>query len=115
MRQGYITCKLSYRDLIEMMAERGVAIAHTTIMRWVMRYVPEFERRWHRFSRPIGSSWRVDETYISIKAKWRCLHRAVDKQGRNVDFLLREDGGIEAAKAFFGKRLLHILIYHHAK
>jgi transposase-like protein len=71
----YITYKLSYRDLVEMMAERGVVMAHTTIMRWVMRYVPEFEKRWHRFSRPIGSSWRVDETYIAIKGIWRYLAR----------------------------------------
>jgi transposase-like protein len=71
----YITYKLSHRDLVEMMAERGVVMSHTTIMRWVMRYVPEFEKRWHRFSRPIGSSWRVDETYIAIKGIWRYLAR----------------------------------------
>jgi transposase-like protein len=65
----YITYRLSYRDLVEMMAERGVTVSHTTIMRWVLRYVPEFEKRWNRFSRPIGTSWRVDETYISIRAK----------------------------------------------
>jgi len=64
----YITYRLSYRDLVAMMAERGVIISHTTIMRWVIRYVPEFEKRWNRFARSIGSSWRVDETYISIKA-----------------------------------------------
>ena len=58
----YITYRLSYRDLVAMMAERGVIISHTTIMRWVIRYVPEFERRWNRFTRAIGSSWRVDET-----------------------------------------------------
>ena len=59
----YITYRLSYRDLVAMMAERGVIISHTTIMRWVIRYVPEFEKRWNRFARSIGSSWRVDETY----------------------------------------------------
>jgi transposase-like protein len=58
----YISYRLSYRDLVAMMAERGVIISHTTIMRWVIRYVPEFERRWNRFTRAIGSSWRVDET-----------------------------------------------------
>ena len=63
----YITYRLSYRDLVAMMAERGVIVSHTTIMRWVIRYVPEFEKRWNRFARSIGSSWRVDETYISIK------------------------------------------------
>ena len=66
----YITYRLSYRDLVTMMAERGVIVSHTTIMRWVIRFVPEFEKRWNRFARSIGSSWRVDETYISIKGKW---------------------------------------------
>jgi transposase-like protein len=65
----YITYRLSYRDLVAMMAERGVIVSHTTIMRWVIRYVPEFEKRWSRFARAIGSSWRVDETYISIKGQ----------------------------------------------
>jgi transposase-like protein len=70
----YITYRLSYRDLLEMMAERGIEVAHTTILRWVMRsYDPEFEKRWSRFSRAVGTSWRVDETYISIRAKWHYL------------------------------------------
>src|SRR6266849_9189958 len=85
-----------------MMAERGVIVSHTTIMRWVIRYVPEFVKRWSRFARSIGSSWRVDETYISIKGK---LYRAVDKQGRSVDFMLRPDRGIAAAQAFFRRAL----------
>src|SRR5437773_3004239 len=93
----YITYCLSYRDLVAMMAERGVIISHTTIMRWVIRYVPEFEKRWNRFARQIGSSWRVDENYISIKGKWHYLYRAVDKQGRSIDFMLRPDRGIAAA------------------
>ncbi len=58
----YITYRLSYRDLIGMMAERGVMVAHSTILRGVTRYVPEYERRWNRFSRPVGTSWRTDET-----------------------------------------------------
>jgi len=86
----YITYRLSYRDLVAMMAERGVIISHTTIMRWVIRYVPEFEKRWNRFARSIGSSWRVDETYISIKGKWHYLYRAVDKQGRSIDLAVRQ-------------------------
>src|SRR5580693_7720816 len=69
----YISYRLSYRDLVAMMAERGVTISHTTIMRWVIRYVPEFEKRWNRFARSLGSSWRVDETYISIKGKGHYL------------------------------------------
>ena len=99
----YITYRLSYRDLVAMMAERGVIISHTTIMRWVIRYVPEFEQRWNRFARPIGSSWRVDETYISIKGKWHYLYRAVDKQGRSIDFMLRPERGIAARRSFGGR------------
>jgi hypothetical protein len=58
----YITYRLSYRDVVEIMAERGVQVAHTTILRWVLRYVPEYEKRWSRFLKPVGTSWRVDET-----------------------------------------------------
>jgi hypothetical protein len=95
----YTTYRLSYRDLVEMMAERGVQVCHSTILRWVTRYVPEFEKRWARFARAVGTSWRVDETYISIKPKWHYLYRAVDKHGKTVDFLLRRDRGIAAAQA----------------
>ena len=63
----YISYRLSYRDLVELMADRGIAVSHTTIMRWVIRYVPEFEKRWNRFARPVGRSWRVDETYLSSR------------------------------------------------
>src|ERR1700736_4907367 len=101
----YITCRLSYRDLVAMMAERGVIISHATIMRWVIWYVPQFEKRWNRFARSIGSSWRVDETYISIKGKWHYLYRAVDKHGRSVDFMLRPDRGIAPARVFFRRAL----------
>jgi transposase-like protein len=101
----YISYRLSYRDLVELMADRGVAVSHTTIMRWVIRYVPEFEKRWSRFARPVGRSWRVDETYIPVRGHWHYLYRAVDKQGKTVDFLLRADRGIAAARAFFRKAL----------
>src|SRR5829696_3642321 len=77
----YITYKLSYRDLVEMMAERGVDVSHTTILRWVQRYVPEFEKRWDRYARPVGTSRRVDETYIRVRGRWAYLHRAVGSQG----------------------------------
>lgn len=105
----YITYRLSYRDLAAMMAERGIVVSHTTILRWVNRYVPEFEKRWNRYARPVNTSWRVDETYIKIQGKWNFLYRAVDKHGKTVDFLLRPDRGIAAAQAFFRKALSHSL------
>jgi transposase-like protein len=88
-----------------MMAERGIDLAHTTILRWVQHYVPEFEKLWQRYLRPVGSSWRVDETYIRVKGRWTYLYRAVDKQGNTVDFLLSEQRDIAAAKRFFKKAI----------
>jgi transposase-like protein len=97
----YITYKLSYRDLVAIMAERNVDVAHTTIMRWVQRYVPEFEKRWQCYAWPVGTSWRVDETYLKVKGKWVYLYRAVDKVGQTIDFLLSERRDSAAAKRFF--------------
>ena len=102
----YITYRLSYRDLAAMMAERGVVVSHTTIMRWVLRYVPEYEERWNRYARPVNSSWRMDETAIRVRGKSTYLYRAVDKYGKSVDSMLREDRGIEAAQAFFRKAVV---------
>jgi transposase-like protein len=99
----YLAFKLSSRDLVQMMAERGIGLAHTTILRWVQRYVPEFEKRWNRYALPVGNSWRVDETYIKVRGQWVYLYRAVDKEGRTVDFLLSRRRDIAAAKRFFSR------------
>ena len=101
----YVSYRLTYRDLVEMMAERGVSVVHTTILRWTLRFVPEFEKRWVRFRRPVGGSWRVDEAYVCIRGQWHYLYRAVDQHGQTIDFLLRRDCGIAAAQAFFRKAL----------
>jgi transposase-like protein len=101
----YLRFKLSLRDLVEMMAERGLALAHTTMMRWVQRFVPEFEKRWDRFARKAGRSWRVDETYVKIRGRWTYVYRAVDREGQTVDFRLSPNRDVKAAKAFFRKAL----------
>ena len=84
-----------------MMAEREVYLTPTTILRWVQRYVPEFERRWARFAKPTKSSWRMDETAVSVRGECKYLYRPVDRNGKSIHSVLREDRTIEAAKAFF--------------
>ena len=103
----YFRFKLSYRDLVEILGERGLPISHTTILRWVVRYAEICERRWSRFERPVGGSWRVDETFIKVRGQWMYLYRAVDGQGNTVEFFLSRARGIAAAKAFFRKALKH--------
>lgn len=97
----YITYRLSYRDLVAMMAEQGIVVSHTTIMRWVLRYVPEYEQRWSRFARSPGSSWRMDETAVAVRGGRHYLYRAVDRHGKSVASLLCGDRSMEAAQAFF--------------
>ena len=101
----YLTYRLSYRDLVEMVAERGVTVSHSTILRWVQRYVPEFEKRWGRYARRVHSSWRMDETAVSVRGGAHYLYRAVDKYGKTVDSLLCVDRSESAARAFFSKAL----------
>jgi transposase-like protein len=67
----YLRYKLSFRDLVEIMSERGLSLAHTTIMRCVTRFTPEFVKRWNRFAKVAGQSWRVDETHVKIPGKWK--------------------------------------------
>ena len=101
----YQSYKLSYRDLVAMMGERGIVLAHTTILRWVQQYSPEFQKRWNRFARTVGGSWRMDETYVRVKGEWMYLYRAVDKAGKTVDFHLSRKRDVNAAKAFLRKAM----------
>ncbi|HEY4213384.1 MAG TPA: IS6 family transposase [Steroidobacteraceae bacterium] len=97
----YLTYRLSYRDVVDLMAERGLTVSHTTIMRWVLRYVPEYEKRWARFTKPIHSSWRMDETAVRVQGQWKYLYRAVDRDGKSVHSLLCVDRAIGSAQEFF--------------
>jgi len=101
----YLCYSLSYRDLEEMMAERGLSVDHTTIYRWVQQYAPELEKRCRPHLKATNDSWRVDETYIKIKGTWTYLYRAVNSDGNTLEFLLSPTRDAEAAKCFFVKAL----------
>ncbi|MGH1145977.1 IS6 family transposase [Bacillus pseudomycoides] len=101
----YLRYNLSFRDLVEMMEERGLSIAHTTIMRWVHQYGPELDERVRRHLKTTNDSWRVDETYVKVKGQWMYLYRAVDSEGNTIDFYLSESRDKQAAKRFFKKAL----------
>lgn len=101
----YLRYNLSFRDLVEMMGERGLSIAHTTIMRWVHQYGPELDERIRRYLKTTNDSWRVDETYVKVKGQWMYLYRAVDSEGNTIDFYLSKTRNTEAAKHFFKKAL----------
>src|SRR5262245_31273762 len=101
----YVAYPISYRQLEEMMKERGVSVDHSTLNRWVIKYAPEIEKQFRLRKRPVGRSWRMDETYVKIKGKWAYLYRAVDKEGHTIDFLLTPDRDRDAAEAFLRKAI----------
>jgi transposase, IS6 family len=101
----YLRYSLSYRNLEEMMRERGLHVDHTSIYRWVQRYAPEIDRRCRPYLKPTTDSWRVDETYIKVKKQWVYLYRAVDSQGNTLDFFFSPTRDAKAAKQFFLKTL----------
>jgi len=101
----YLRYALSYRDLEEIMRERGLSVDHTTIYRWVQRSAPELEKRCRPYLKTTPDSWRVDETYVKIKGVWMYLYRAVDSQGKTLEFLLSPTRDAQAAKSFFSKAL----------
>src|SRR5258708_2934508 len=101
----YLRYALSYRDLEEMMAERGLLVDHTTIYRWVQHYAPELEKRCRPHLKGTNDSWRVDETYVKVKGVWMYLYRAVDSQGSTLEFWLSSTRDAQAAKRFFAKAL----------
>src|SRR5258708_222541 len=101
----YVAYPISYRQLEEMMGERGVAVDHPTLNRWVIKTGPEVEKECRRRQRAVGRSWRMDETYVKIKGKWAYLYRAVDKDGHTIDFLLTPNRDRDAAEAFLRKAI----------
>ena len=103
----YVAYPISYRQLEEMMQERGVVVDHSTLNRWVIKYALAFAKQVRRLQRSVGRSWRMDETYVKIKGKWAYLYRAVDKEGHPIDFLLTPTRDRAAAEAFL-RKAIHI-------
>ena len=101
----YVAYPLSLRHLEETMAERGIAVDHSTVHRWAIKLLPVFEKAFRRCKRAVGKIWRMDETYVKVRGEWTYLYRAVDKEGNTVDFLLRARRNKAAAQCYFGKSI----------
>jgi transposase-like protein len=101
----YVAYPISYRNLEEMMQERGVEVDHSTLNRWVVKYSRQLVQAFVRHKMPVGASWRMDETYVRVKGKWKYLYRAVDKEGRAIDFLLTAHRDKKAAMRFLAKAI----------
>ncbi len=97
----YVRYGVSYRDLEEIMAERGVEIDHATLNRWVVKFSPMIAANAQVRKRKSAPSWRMDETYIKVRGKWAYLYRAVDREGKTLDFMLSERRDTAAARRFF--------------
>lgn len=87
------------------MEERGVFLDHTTVSRWAISFLPKLEKVFRQYKRPVGTSWRMDETYVKVNGEWKYLYRAVDKEGKTIDFLLTAKRDKAAAKRFFDKAM----------
>jgi transposase-like protein len=99
----YCRYQLSYRDVEEMMRERGLGVDHSTVFRWVQRYAPEINKRIRQHLKMSGTSYRLDETYIKVGKSCKHLYRAVDKEGQTIEFMLSAKRDTSAAKRFFKK------------
>ena len=96
---------LSYRDVEELLAIRGVKVDHSTIQRWVFKFSKEIEYNMNQRKKQVTNSWRLDETYIKVSGKDRFLYRAVDKQGNTIDFLLTKRRMKGSAQKFLNKAI----------
>lgn len=97
----YVRYGLSYRDLEEIMAERDVKIDHSTLNRWVVKFSPLIAANAQARKKQTAASWRMDETYIKVRGTWTYLYRAVDRDGKTLDFILSERRDTTAARGFF--------------
>ena len=101
----YVRYAVSYRDLEEILAERGVRVDHATLNRWVVKFAPQIAAHAQARKRPTAKSWRMDETYIKVKGRWTYLYRAVDRDGRTLDFMLSPKRDKAVARRFFKRAI----------
>jgi len=101
----YLAYSLSYRDIEELMQERGFSVDHSTINRWALHYSPQLEAAFRLKKKRAGNRWRMDETYIKVKGQWTYHYRAIDTQGQTIDFLLTAKRDTKAALRFLKKAI----------
>ena len=101
----YVRYGVSYRDLEEIMAERGAEVDHATLNRWVVKYAPQIAANAQTRKKPTARSWRMDETYIKVRGRWTYLYRAVDRDGQTLEFMLSENRDTAAARRFFRRAI----------
>lgn len=107
----YLRYPLSYQDVADLLAERGVDVDRLSVFRWVQKFGPELAKRTERHLRRSSQNWHVDETYIRVGGKWRYLWRAIDANGQLVDFRLTARRDAKAAKAFLNKAIERVLLH----
>jgi transposase-like protein len=101
----YVVYPLSLRHIEEMMAEHGVIVDHATIHRWALKILPALNKVFRSRKSTVAKSWRMDETYIKVRGRWKYLYRAVDRDGQTVDFLLTARRDEAAARRFLERAI----------
>ncbi len=101
----YFKYPVSLRQVEELLFDRGVKVCHTSIYNWVLKFGPEFEKKFRKIKMPVSRSWKLDETYVKVKGQWKYLYRAVDRYGQTIDFLLTARRNKKAAKRFLKKAI----------
>jgi transposase, IS6 family len=101
----YLRFGLSYRDVEELLAERGVAVDHVTIYRWVQRFTPLLAEAARPCRHGVGDRWQVDETYVKVAGKWRYVYRAIDQFGQVIDVFVSARRDATAARRFFERAI----------
>ncbi len=101
----YVRYRLSYADVVEWFAERGLVVDRSTVYRWVQRFLPLFQDAARAHRRPVGTKWRVDETYVRLQGRWTYVYRAIDEDGQVADAYFSERRNSRAAQTFFERAI----------